>query len=228
MQSNPLHAVQGLTLTARVQALRERATRAQAIRDQIQLNLKTKEVELDRLKRRAEVLTKVIELYRVLMDRMVISHTKSMADLVTEGFKAIFHDQKLTFRIDVTSKWNRVALEFVIIKGDPENGGVEGHPLESFGGGPASVASLILKVLTILRLRRRSFLVLDETLLAVSEEYIDATSKFLQGLADKSNLPTLLITHEPGFADHANQVYHSTEVPLDGDRHEWVVKKIRG
>lgn len=228
MSSDAVHAVQGLTPTVRVQALRERVTRLQTIRDTIRADLQRKKADSDRLRQRGEVLTKVVELYRVLMDRMVLSHTRSMETLVTEGFKAIFHDQKLAFRIDVTSKWNRVALEFVIIKGDPDNGGVEGEPLTSFGGGPSSVASLILKVLTLLKLRRRGLLVLDETLLAVSEEYVEQTSKFLQSLATKSNLPTLLITHNHAFADHAQQVYLSSEIPLGGDREELALKRIRG
>lgn len=227
MQSDPLHAVEGVDGWAqRVQRLQNSAIRFKTVRDQLVDELTLTEEEIAELARRQEVLTKVSELYRVLMDQMVMGQVRTIETIVSEGLKTIFFDQDLSFRAEVSQKYNKISVDFYICQGDPDNGGIKGSPLDSFGGGPSSIASLILRILTLLRLKRKRVLLLDETLAAVSDDYIEATGLFLQKLAETSNLSLLMVTHKPSFLEHASLSYHG-DTKAQGVRNEFVVKKLR-
>jgi ABC-type transport system involved in cytochrome c biogenesis ATPase subunit len=152
------------------------------------------------------------------MDRLVLDHVRSIEGVVTEGLRTIFVDQDLTFEAEMSQRYNKVAIDFCF-RQDNQLMPIKGHPLEAFGGGPASIASLILKVLAIRRLKKWPLLALDETLGAVSDEYIDQTGAFLQQLAEKTGIAILLVTHKPAFLDHATVRYRGTEiVDADGTR----------
>jgi len=228
MSSDTLHAVERVDgWTERVQRLQTTAIQLEAVRDQLKGELVSKEEEIVELTLRQEVLTKVSELYRVLMDQMVMDQIRAIETIVSEGLRTIFYDQDLSFKAEVSQKYNKVSVEFFICQGDPDNGGIKGPPLDAFGGGPSSIASLILRILTLLRMKRKRILLLDETLAAVSDDYIEATGQFLQKLAESSDLSLLMVTHKPAFLDHATRSYQG-DSKAEGVRNEFVVKKLRG
>jgi hypothetical protein len=215
MQSDALRS----EYRVRVKALREKASGLQALRAQTQRELDLRTQEVEALTLRLDTLAKVGELFRALMDRLVLDHVKSIEGVVTEGLKTIFVDQDLTFEAEVSQRYNKMAIDFVL-RQDNQLMPIKGHPMEAFGGGPTSIASLILKVLAIRRLKKWPLLALDETLAAVSDEYIDQTGAFLHQLAVKTGISILLVTHKPAFLDHAAIGYRGTEVVADdGTRH---------
>lgn len=224
MQGDAIHAEQGLIRRTRVRNLRDQLASVKAIRDRVAEDLAKKEAEIEALSARQEVLSKVSELYRVLMDRMVLGQIKVIERVVTEGLRTIFYDQDLSFKAEVSSKYNRISVDFFICQGDPDAGGIKGSPLDSFGGGPASIVSLTLRILTLLRLKRRKLLLLDETLAAVSDDYIETTGQFLNKLSETTELPILLVTHKPAFLDHSTTAYQGDLDGINGFR----VKCIRG
>lgn len=219
MSGDPVHAVEGLT--ERVRAARAKATRLSTLRDQIDSDLQAKRQEVVGLTSRIEKLTKVGELFRLLMDVLVVKQVRAVEEVVTEGLHTIFHDLELSFEADVGPKYGKVSVEFFIRQGakdDPLSH--RGRPLDAFGGGPSSVASLALRVLTVLKLKRYPFLALDEALGAVSDEYTDTTGQFLQRLARKLDIDVLLVTHKAAYVDHADRAYSCSEVvEADGRRH---------
>ena len=146
---------------------------------------------------------------------------------MTEGLRTIFHDQDLSFKAEVGVSRGKVSVEFFICQGDPDNGGIKAPPLDAFGGGPSSIVSLILRILTLLRMKRKRILLLDETLAAVSDDYIEATGQFLQKLAVASDLSLFMVTHKPAFLDHTTGSYQG-DSRAEGVRNEFVVKKLRG
>jgi len=196
VSGDQIRLVEGLK--ERLKTVRSKADRLQANRDRVTGELSSKIQELTRLSDRQEVLTKVLELYRVLMDKMVLNQVNAIESVVSEGLKAIFHDQELSFKLELAHKYNKISAEPYVCQGE-----IKGHPLDSFGGGPASIVSLILRVLVLLRLKRYKVLFLDETLAAVSDDYIEATGMFLRRLAESSKLPILLVTHKQAFLEHA-------------------------
>jgi len=228
MSGDSVHAQQGLTRSQRVRNLRDQLTSVKAVRDQVAEDLSDKEREVEALAVRQEVLSKVSELYRVLMDRMVMSQVKVIEQIVTEGLRTIFFDEDLSFRAELSSKYNRVSADFFICQGDPEQGGIKGSPLDSFGGGPASITSLILRILTLLRLKKQKLLLLDETLAAVSDDYIEMTGQFLKKMSESMSLPILMVTHKAAFLDHSTTAYQGDSRISTTSKRHFTVKKIRG
>jgi len=234
MPSDPIHALEGLTnYRQRVNAARTACTRLRAIRDETQQDLALKRGEILLLDEQQEVLVRVGELYRVLIDKLVLGQVQAIEALATEGLKAVFPDQRLSFRAEMGQRNGRVSASFFLCQGDPDLGGVKGPPLGSFGGGPSSFVSLVLRTLTLLRLKRWPILLLDETLAAVSDEYIEAVGQFLQRLAEVSQINILLVTHKPAFVDHATVAYRGDTFPMSrkdpaDPRDALMVRRVKG
>lgn len=220
MSSYEIHGLKGLN--HRLTDLQSFANTLQTSRSRLEGELARYQAEQERLAARQEILTKVLELYRVLMDKLVLNQVQALERIVSEGLGSIFYDQKLTFKFEMGSKYNKVSADPVICHGD-----IKGHPLDSFGGGPASIVSLILRILVLLRLKRYKALFLDETLAAVSDEYIEMTGQFLRKLSESSKLPLLLVTHKHSFLEHATSSYQGDKVDKPEMPPEFVVKKLR-
>lgn len=194
----------------RLNALRDSTVALLTIRRRLQQEREVKARHVEDLSRRLDVLAKVSELFRALMDMLVVSHVRSIEGVVTEGLRSVFDDQALVFEAEVQQRYSKVAIDFYL-RQDHRRVSVRAHPLEAFGGGPSSVASLILKVLVMTRLGKWPLLVLDETLAAVSDDYIEQTGAFLKGLANKTGFSVLLVTHKQAFLEHAKNAYRASE-----------------
>jgi len=218
MQSDAVHALEGLT--GRVRDINDSSTRLEALRDSLQEEVVAKEVEIETLGRKITSITKVGELFRVLMDRLVNDQVHAVESVVTEGLQTIFSDQNLSFEATVGPFRNKISVDFFIRQGDKDDPlSIRGRPLDAFGGGPSSVSSLILKVLTLIRLKRSPILVLDETLSAVGDTYVDHTGRFLQKLASSMSIDVLLVTHQQLFLEHADKSYRCHDVVDGSSRH---------
>ena len=202
----------------RVQEVVRKTTELQTVRGQLEQSLQSLTQEVEALSSRLDTLAKVGQLFRALMDKLVMNHVRSIEGVVTEGLRTIFVDQDLTFEAEVSQRYNKIAIDFYIVQQDKKRS-IRAHPLDAFGGGPTSVASLILKVLAMRRLNKWPMLALDESLAGVSDEYIDRTGLFLKELAAKTGFNILLVTHKPAFLDHADIGYSASEkVNTDGSR----------
>ena len=212
----------------RVRSLAQRAARAQALRDQVSNELDLRAKEVDQLAARIEVLVKVGELFRALMDRLVMSQVRSVESVITEGLHTIFFDQKLFFEAEIVQRYNKVNIDFYIRQ--EHDGGkytVRGRPLTNFGGGPSTIASLVLRLLVLMKLKRWPMLILDETFPAISPEYVDQTVLFLKKLAATTGTPILLVTQQHAWIDHASAVYAASEGVTNG-RPRLEVHRVRG
>jgi DNA repair exonuclease SbcCD ATPase subunit len=211
-----------------VRALVQRASRVQAVRDQIQADLDSRCKEIDQLAVRIDVLAKVGELFRALMDKLVMSHVRSVEAVITEGLRTIFFDQTLTFEAEITTRRDRINIDF-FVRQERGNHVVRGRPLSNFGGGPATIASFVLRLLVLMKLKRTPMLFLDETLSAISPEYIEQTGLFLKKLAASTGTPILLVTHKHEFLDAATVSYAASEqTPSGGLMPRVEVQRLRG
>ena len=227
MQDNTVCSVEGLAWSKRVRDITDLGLQLTTRRDTLMQDLKSIRREAEALEEQYTLLLKVGELFRALMDKLVTDQLKLLESVVTDGLRTIFFDQELTFEADLATRYNKVAIDFQLRQGDGPLA-IRGSPMESFGGGPVSVASLLLRVLTLMRLKRYPLLFLDETLSAVSDEYVDITGLFLKRLAAKTGIDVLLVTHKQGFLEHADYAYRGVEaVTLSGARH-LTLKQLRG
>lgn len=210
-----------------MRALTQRASRIQAVRDQAREELEARGKEIDRLAARIEILVKVGELFRALMDRLVMSHVRSIEAVITEGLKSIFFDQQLAFEAEIATRRDRICIDF-FIRQERGRHVVRGRPMTNFGGGPATIASFVLRLLVLMKLKRAPMLFLDETLSAISPEYIEQTGLFLKKLSTSTGAPILLVTQQHAFIDAASHSYAGSEESKDGKAAHVVVHKVRG
>lgn len=228
MQGDPVHAVEGLSeWRRRVRALSDSSLRLVTRRDTLASDLERVEREAEELAQRIRLLLKVGELFRALMDRLVADQVKVIENVVTDGLRTIFFDQVLAFEAEVGTRYNKVSIDFLLKQGEGALA-IRDRPLEAFGGGPVSVASLLLRILTLIRLGRRPLLFLDETLSAVSDEYVDLTGRFLKRLAASASIDVLLVTHKQGYLDNADLAYRGHEQLVDDGSRHLVLKQLRG
>lgn len=211
----------------RVKTLRDTTTRLQVTRDRVTEELAARQREVEVLSLRIDKITKVGELLRALMDKLVLDQVRTIEGVVTEGLHAIFPDLALAFEAEVGTKYNKIAIDFFLKQGTDDTA-IRGAPMESFGGGPTSVASLILRLLAILRLQRFPFLLLDETLAAVSDEYVDEAGQFLRKLAASTGIDILFVTHKAAFLEHAAHAFQGFEDTDDDGSWSLGLRRIRG
>ena len=218
-----------MSVGERVRALSQRASRIQALREQVVEQLDQRSKEIDQLAIRVDVLVKVGELFRALMDKLVLKHVRSVEAVITEGLRGIFFDQSLAFEAEIGQRYNRVCVDFLVRQ--ERDGGkyvVRGNPLTNFGGGPATIASLVLRLLVLMKLKRMPLLLLDETLSAISPEYIDQTCSFLKKLAASTGTTILLVTQQHAFVEHCTMAYAASEHGADDRAPRLQIHKVRG
>ena len=185
---------------SRADALRGRRDALLALRDSAEGRSAAQEAE-------TVLLASVQGLLQSLYDTLVRASVGDLAGTVTEGLGVIFHDQVLRCAAEVELRKSGVGIDLAV-EAETPLGVVRGDPLTSFGGGVTAVVDLIVRVVTLLRCTGlRPILVLDETLGAVSDDYIPATARFFSALCKKAGLDVLLVTHKPAFGESADIVY---------------------
>lgn len=164
------------------------------------------------------LLEKVGELFKHLLNKYVYEYAESFSQIVTEGLQSIYHDQDVRFDIEVEQKRGKVHANFVI-----EENGVRASPLDAFGGGVTSVVSMLLRILVLLKANKARYLILDESLAALSDEYVEPCGDLLRKLCSELGVNVLLVTHNQDFVDQSDNAYLGSS-----DTHERLqLKKIR-
>ena len=163
------------------------------------------ELEIEVLRKDNLVLEKVEELYKFLLDKFVHRYAESFSEVVTEGLQSIFFDQDIGLDLHVTDKHGKVWVDFETVVDE-----FRGQPLESFGGGVSAVQSLLLRILVLLKKDLAKYLILDESLGSLSDDYIENAGKFISELCKKTGIDVLLITHKKEFLDHCDNSYEAS------------------
>lgn len=163
--------------------------------------------EIQELKKNTEHLTKVSLVMKHLLDVLVRDEIKKTAGLVTYGLKSIFTDQELIFSPNICKKNDKVHIELKTteVKGDKK---IEGS-YRSFGGSVMVIEDFLLRIICILKKKMARLMLLDETFVPVSKEYIPNTSKLINELCDRLGMDVLLVTHQESFQEHAKHIYRA-------------------
>jgi DNA repair exonuclease SbcCD ATPase subunit len=163
--------------------------------------------EIESLKEEMDLLVKTGQVLKHLLDTMVKEDVQPMANLVSYGLKTVFDDQNLSFKPVIDRKNDKVHVQLLTL-----NDGLEGE-FGSFGGSVAVLESFLLRIICMLKLDLARVILLDECFAAVSEEYIQNTSKLVNELCKKLGLDILLVTQNPDFTNYANRVYKAKKTP---------------
>jgi DNA repair ATPase RecN len=135
------------------------------------------------------------------------------ASLATLALKETFTDQDLCLLCEPETYRGHHG---VVFKLKDEKTGVEGDPMDSFGGGPASLLGLILQAISVSRQPGMSkVLILDEPVAQISAGYQEAAGRLLRKLCEPPpegpGFNMLVITHLDSIADAAHRRYRATK-----------------
>lgn len=142
------------------------------------------------------------EIFKMWLEDLLENNVNSISELVTNGLQNVIYDQNLVFKISQELKYNRLSMKFVV-----DNDGVEGDPIDSFGGGAVAFISFILRLAVMTRMKMGNLLLLDESLASLANHYVPAAADFMKKLSEKTGINILMVTHNDEFINHAHVSY---------------------
>ena len=179
-----------------------RDTAAHAVRD---LESSIQDLEVD-----MEVLDRVSDLFRTLIDREVLDNVQSTELLLTEGLNAVFEDMDLSVRSEVDIQRGKVSVDLVT-KQVPPTEPLRKAPFWTRTGAHWPLWSLSFSALpSSLRRGLRPLILLDESLAAVSEHYVPRVGRFLSVLCDRMGFDILSVTHNQSLVEASDKAYRIT------------------
>lgn len=162
------------------------------------------DTEITALSRQELNLRQASALCDVIIEKMNQSSVEEIESLISEGLQFIFR-KDYRFKMNPTIKRGAITYRFSL----EVDGKEEENLMDAQGGGIISVISVLLRIVTILISKgMRRFLVLDESLGMLSEEYIGNASKFIKQLGHQLGFTIVLVTHQQLFKQHADVVYN--------------------
>jgi len=187
--------------------LRSKLDRAIGLRDGVASRLNTVESDIRTLENEEALLDLVAGLLRQLIDQEVTVGVEAVEKLQTEGLQTVFDDQDLRVKANVDVQRGKVTVDLVTSQTHPGGAEVEGMSNDAFGGAVATVQSILLRVIIILRRGLRPVLLLDESLPAFDGNYVANMGRFMSVLCERLGLDILLVTHNPALVEAADQAY---------------------
>ena len=154
-----------------------------------------------------DVLDRVCNLFRVLIDREVVDNAQTAERLLSEGLKTIFDDLNLSVRTEVDVQRGKVSVDLYTVQTQPNGVTTEAASTDAFGGSVSVVQSILLRVVVVMRRGLRPLLLLDESLAAVAEQYVPRVGLFLSELATRMGLDILVVTHNTTLVEAADKAY---------------------
>lgn len=191
-----------LVVQSRFKKLQDDVSYIGTYRSFLQQQLDQVQADVKNLRYKADLYQRCSEVIKMWLEDSLQANIDSIADLATSGLRHIINDQNLTFKIQQEHKHNKISMRFVI-----NDNGVEGDPIDSFGGGPVSVISLIIRLAVMARMNMGNLLILDESMAALANQYVPAAASFMRQLADQTGVNILMVTHNDEFMNHAHKAY---------------------
>jgi hypothetical protein len=189
------------------EVFRSDLNRAETLRDSAVKRLKEKEIQVIKLEGEVEILDRVADLFRLMIDREVLDNAKTAQELLTEGLQAVFDDLDLSVRAETELQRGKVSVDLITVQKQPGGVSYEGSSLDAYGGSVATVQSVLLRIVVLTRRGLRPLLLLDESLSAVAEHYVPRVGQFLSVLADRLGIDILVVSHNPVIVEVADVAY---------------------
>ena len=187
--------------------IRSRLDRAVGQRDGVRNRLKTVRQDIERLIEEDRVIGLVAELFRQMIDQEVTMGVQAVERLQTEALQAVFDDQDLRVKARVETSRGKISVDLVTVERKADGTEIEGLWDDSFGGSVATVQSILLRLIIILRQGLFPLILLDESLPAIEDNYITNIGRFLSTLCARLGVDILLVTHNPETVGAADRAY---------------------
>lgn len=182
-------------------------SRTEALASEALKRLEEVESRVYFLEGEVELLERVADLFRALIDKEVIENAKTAQDLLTEGLQAVFDDIDLSVRAEVDISRGKVSVDLITVQEEADGTRTEGLAMDSCGGSVTTVESVLLRLVVLSRRGLRPLLLLDESLAAVAEDYVPRFGVFLRTLSERMGVDILAVSHNPALVETANRAY---------------------
>lgn len=157
------------------------------------------------LENRVLVLDEANKFLAGMVSDRVLCVKDRLESLTNQGLDYIFGSSKVRICIDSEFKNNKTIFSLRIRKSGVDTDGV----VESFGGGLLSVIAFVLKIVAVVLVENRRFMILDESLSMLSDEYQEPMSKFIATLCKELGFTIVLISHQPKLSTYADVCYEA-------------------
>ena len=147
---------------------------------------------------------------RMMAEKLSAESEEITEKIVSLGLRDTFFDEELSLEVDHHVSHGKPAIKPLL---HDHKRGVKGDPLKAFGGGPASLIGILLRVLSIIRqpgLAR--VIILDEPLIQVSSKYKERAAAIVRRICDPGargglGFSILVVSHDDVFKKNANHSY---------------------
>ncbi len=158
--------------------------------------------EVEELDKERDLLTKTGKLINFLIDKLAKQDLSKMDQIITYGLSTVFPKREIEFKSSLEERGKKLWINLDTY--------YDGNLVDPDNKSSVSVIeSFLLRMLCIIKLKKANILLLDETFAAVGAENIDNTSSLLSEMSKKLGLDILLVTHNPGSNQWANQCFQA-------------------
>ena len=183
-----------------------------ALRDNLDTRIDDLLKEIQELEGVILILDQTSELFRQLIDTEIVDGVKAVESLLSEGLSAVFDDQELSISSDVSVSRGKVSVDLITTHKKEDGLEISGSTNESFGGAVATVQSVLMRVIVMLRRGLRPVLLLDESLPAFDDNYVVNMGNFLSLICKRLGMDILLVTHNPSLVECSDHAYRISKV----------------
>lgn len=154
-----------------------------------------------------DILVKTEKVLKHLTDKLIQEDLTKMDKLITYGLNTVYAGRDIKFESSIEERGKKLYIYLnTLYNGmmvDP-NSKSSVHVIES----------VLLRLLSIIKLKKAHFIMMDETFAAVDNTYMENVSRLLKQLAEKLKMDILVVTHNPTLSTYAKNNF---ELELNKD-----------
>lgn len=147
-----------------------------------------------------------IEYMKKLIDVLSRKHIIHLEKLLNSAVQSIFYDKDYHIEFEISEYRNNNNLTIYLIE-TLEDGSEIKTDIKNNGFGLKSIIGLILQVYFIMYHKQSRILFMDESLSAISTNYIEYVRELIKSLSEKYGFIFVLVNHDPRWNDLADRVY---------------------
>ena len=172
----------------------------------VQHTLDNKLKELKDVKENRLIQEASIKVINNIIELMSKENIKAIVDIATYSLQTIFVDKDYSLELEIRELRNKNTCELYLIDSTDKDNIIKSK-IEDTGGGVQTVVSFVLQVFYILYYNLNRILFLDESLSAVSQEYIPSLMTFIKSLSEQRGFTFLCVMHDNRFFEYADKIY---------------------
>ena len=153
------------------------------------------------LKSNVTLLTQSLDVMKLCITKLSEGHINHLNDLVNSMLKQVFDDKDYKVDFQLNDNKNGKILN-IVLNDRISDDEVIVTDIHDNGGGLQTIVGFILQVYFIIYFNQEHILFLDESLSALSSEYIPNLITFMGSLVEKYNFIFVSVIHDKRFIDN--------------------------